>query len=212
MVHLVVLAIQQDAGESFAKTVANVEDPIAFIFEGAGQRYQLDVLAGDPRLNPLWDEAIHHGTALALLVRFLDVLSVEKLGAIYKRIKDSDLPIGVFILRNEGEADFKMSCPHCGQKLWVRDIDAGKRGRCPNCKRAYDLPVQSELVRDKLGLPLSVEIQQVVESNSDECRQAVSKFLGVTMGDIVEIAGGSADDASLNQTMRVQIPDDLKDG
>ena len=175
------------------------------------QRYQLDVLAGDPRLNPLWDESIRHGAAITLLVRFLDVLSVEKLEAIYKRIRNNNVPIGVFILRNEGEADFKMSCPHCGQKLWVRDIDAGKRGRCPNCKRAYDLPVQAELVREKLGLPSDVNIQQVVESSPEDCRKAVSNFLGLAMSDIVDISTGVVDDASMNQTMRVQIPDELKE-
>jgi transposase-like protein len=54
------------------------------------------------------------------------------------------VPTQMLIYRNDNEVDFKMSCPYCGQKLWVRDADQDKRGRCPHCGKGFTLPAEEE--------------------------------------------------------------------
>ena len=64
-------------------------------------------------------------------------ISLEKVKAIYTHLSAHEAPQNVLIARADGEGDFKMSCPSCAQKLWVRDSDVDKRGRCPSCKKAF---------------------------------------------------------------------------
>jgi predicted RNA-binding Zn-ribbon protein involved in translation (DUF1610 family) len=100
------------------------------------------------------------------LVRFVDVVSLQTLDDLYRNLPSSKrIPAGFCIYRNENEADFKMSCPYCGQKLWVRDADLDKRGRCPNCKKGFTLPRQEAHVSSILRLPESVPVRRVVHGD-----------------------------------------------
>ncbi|MBU4366971.1 MAG: hypothetical protein KKF10_07515, partial [Verrucomicrobia bacterium] len=90
-----------------------------------------EIVAGDPSQDPTFAEHMAKTDAIAIVVRFLDVLSLEKIKNIYRHLPDQiSIPVAIFMLRDKGEADFKISCPSCGQKLWLRDTDIAKRGRC----------------------------------------------------------------------------------
>ncbi len=207
-VKVLVLCIYQEMGETF------VQDVCEGAVEGKGQTeidngpVDLDILAGDPRLNPNWDESVKKADALVLLLRFLDVISLDKVKAIYRRLpSESLIPMAVFLFREEGEIDFKMSCPACGQKLWVRDTDIGKRGRCPNCKRAFKLPAQAGHLKTHLMLPDAVPVISVVRGNASSCRGAVSSLIGRVAGRLADET--SPDPETLKQaTVRVQIQPD----
>ena len=85
--------------------------------------------------------------------------------------------MAVILFREEGEIDFKMSCPACGQKLWVRDTDVGKRGRCPNCKKAFKLPSQAGHLKSQLMLPDAVPALTVVRGKAASCRGALASLI-----------------------------------
>lgn len=60
------------------------------------------------------------------------------------------------------DADFiKFRCTHCGSKMRVPKIHAGKKGKCPVCKQAITIPHESasiELKCKNCGLIISVPI------------------------------------------------------
>lgn len=204
---LLVLSIHQEMGESFVKDVC-----------GTGQSTMIDhhsvsfgVLAGDPRLNAAWDETIKKADGLIMIIRFLDVISLDKIKAVYRRLpNDKGIPLVLAVIREDGESDFKMSCPVCGQKLWVRDSDASKRGRCPNCKKAFILPDQVAHIRAQLALADSVEVVRVTSGKKDSVQDAVKRLLQY-VGDGLIPAPENLDQNVLKQsTIRVQInPEDV---
>ena len=206
-VNILILGIHQDLGEKFAQDVCG----------GAESRkigeYQvsLDVLAGDPRLNAAWDDTLQTAGGIILLTRFLDVISLDKIKAIYRRLPSENAPpLLIVILRENGEADFKMSCPVCGQKLWVRDSDAGKRGRCPNCKKAFTLPDQVNHIRAQLALPDSLPVERVIGGEADSAVAAVERLLQTIDGGLIEAPEGLDQDVLKQSTIRVQInPDEV---
>ncbi|MBN1269034.1 MAG: hypothetical protein JXB04_05560 [Kiritimatiellae bacterium] len=204
-VRVLILSIFQEMGETF------VQDVCQKVVDGKGEteiegtQVAMDVLAGDPRLNPSWDDRIRETDALVLLVRFMDVISIDKIKAIYRRLpNEKAVPMSVFLFREEGEIDFKMSCPACGQKLWVRDTDINKRGRCPNCKKAFKLPSQSGHLKSQLMLPDAVPVLSVVRGNASSCRGAVASLLGSVAGEIPTEAPPDAETLK-KATVRVQI-------
>jgi len=205
-VEVLVLCVYQEMGETFVQDVCKNANGGAGVTEIESTQVAMDVLAGDPRLNAGWDEKVKSADALVLLVRFLDVISLDKIKAIYRRLPgESHVPISAFLFREEGEIDFKMSCPACGQKLWVRDTDVNKRGRCPNCKKAFKLPAQAAHIKGQLMLPDAVPVISVVRGNVSSCRGAVASIIGRVAG-ILGVGAGAADpDALKKATVRVQI-------
>ena len=96
------------------------------------------------------------------LMRFVDIISLQKMTQILGSLPEGwRVPTSFMIYRIEGETDFKMSCPYCGQKLWVRDADLDKRGRCPNCKKGFTLPAQDQHVKATLRLRDSVLVRNI---------------------------------------------------
>jgi predicted RNA-binding Zn-ribbon protein involved in translation (DUF1610 family) len=205
---VLVLSVHQDLGEGFVGAVCGEGMSV----ELGGHRLRFDVLSGDPRLNAAWDDTITAASGLVLLTRFLDIISLDKVRAIYRRLPGgATSAMAVVSLREPNETDFKMSCPVCGQKLWVRDSDAGKRGRCPNCKKAFELPDQLAHIRAQLALPDSIQVVRVVQGNKDSATQAIKQLLPHMTGGLVESGDEAVDQNVLKQsTIRVQInPEDV---
>jgi len=111
--------------------------------------------------------------AIALVVHYMDVITLDQLRDTCSLLRDHQGKVAVFLYREEGEIDYKMSCPSCGQKLWVRDTDVGKRGRCPNCKKAFMLPDQTEHVRAELTLDPGISITRVEGGNISSLKSAM---------------------------------------
>lgn len=209
-VSLLILSIHQEMGENFVQDVCGSAGSSATI-EINGSTVHMDVLAGDPRLNAAWDDTLKKAHAIVVLVRFLDVISLDKIKAIYRRIPgDKTVPLGIVIVRENGEADFKISCPVCGQKLWVRDADSGKRGRCPNCKKAFPLPDQVAHIKGQLALADNVPVVKVPRGNTEGARQAVLQLVGQISSDGLVEHPDLDQDVLKQATIRVQInPDDV---
>jgi len=140
------------------------------------------------------------------IVRFVDVLSLQKMDNLLTTsgaLKST--PTLVVIYRNENETDFKMSCPYCGQKLWVRDVDQDKRGRCPHCTKGFTLPDQVDHISSALRLPPSVKVKKII-------RQDPGSFAG-PLRELIQLASveSSIDNLSIekksfsNETMKVNI-------
>ena len=208
-VNILVLSIHQELGETFLQSVCSGSAGTSGDTIIDNRPVHMEVLAGDSRLNPAWDETVKKADALLLLIRFLDVVSMEKIRSIYRRLPtDKPLPISVLLFREEGEIDFKVSCPACGQKLWVRDTDVDKRGRCPNCKKAFKLPSQSGHLKSQLMLPDAVPIVTVVRGNSASCRGAVSSLLPLAVGTLAVKNEGIDPETLKRTTVRVQLTGD----
>lgn len=205
-VSILVLSIYQEMGETFVQDVCG---------EGAAEKgstqlektdVQTEVLAGDPRLNSAWDDRVKKADGVVILVRFMDVISLDKIKAIYRRLpSEKHLPMSVFLFREEGEIDFKMSCPACGQKLWVRDTDVNKRGRCPNCKKAFKLPSQASHLKSQLMLPDAVPVISVIRGNASSCRGAVASLVQRVTGKLVPSEVDADAEALKKATVRVQV-------
>lgn len=202
---VLVLSIHQELGEQLIGDLTGENPSASASLEVGGKILDFDVLAGDPRLNPAWDEAVREADGMVLIARFLDVISLDKIKAIYRRLpSDTIIPLAVLLSREEGELDYKMSCPACGQKLWVRDADIGKRGRCPTCKKPFKLPSQVDLMRSQLALPDTVTATQVSKNDRESCMQALLSFADRLSRTAVdeELA---VEENLKKQTMRVDI-------
>lgn len=205
---ILILAIHQEMGEQYLKDVCHHAENGSAHFELNGHKVHMNVLAGDPRLNPAWDEAVSQADGMILIARFLDVISLDKIKAIYRRLpSDKMIPLSVVLGREEGEVDFKMSCPACGQKLWVRDSDIGKRGRCPTCKKPFKLSSQTDLIRSQLMLPDTVPVTMIGKNDTASCQVALSELVSNLGG---SVGGHSVAEQNLKMTtVRVQLnPDD----
>ena len=205
---ILILSIHQEMGEQFLGDVADETKGGSAIVDYEGNALQVDVLAGDPRLNPVWDDSVRKADGMILIARFLDVISLDKIKAIYRRLpSDKMIPLTVLLAREEGEVDYKMSCPACGQKLWVRDSDIGKRGRCPTCKKPFKLPSQVDLIRSQLMLPDTVPVAQIAKNDQASCLAALQSLAGRLTGTIAE--GQVIQEENLKKTtVRVQINND----
>jgi len=165
-----------------------------------------EVVAGDPSQDPTVAEQMAKADAIAIVVRFLDVLSLEKIKNIYRSLPDSlGIPVAILMLRDKGEADFKISCPSCGQKLWLRDTDIAKRGRCPNCTKPFVILSQGNHLKSQLILPDKVEAFKVTHSHPELFQTALIKLLGGVPAGIKPADLNVSDEALKNATVRIQI-------
>ena len=165
-----------------------------------------EIAAGDPSQDPTFAEHMAKADAIAIVVRFLDVLSLEKIKNIYRSLPDSlGIPVAIFMLRDKGEVDFKISCPSCGQKLWLRDTDIAKRGRCPNCTKPFVILSQGDHLKSQLILPDKVETLKVTRSNPESFQTALIKLLGGKPAGIKPADLSVSTEALKNATARIQI-------
>ncbi len=207
-ISILILCIHPELGETFVQSVCAGAAGTSGDTIVEDRNVHLDVLAGDPRMTPNWDETLKKADAIALLIRFLDVISLDKIRAIYRRLPaESSAPMAVLLFREEGEIDFKMSCPACGQKLWVRDSDTSKRGRCPNCKKAFKLPSQAGHLKSQLMLPDAIPALTVVRGKAASCRGALASLLEYLKGKIVPTAASMDQETLKKTTVRVQVQD-----
>ncbi len=140
------------------------------------------------------------------LVRHVDLVSLQKLETQFKSIPSGlMLPSGFFLYRKTGEQDFKMSCPYCGQKLWVRDTDKDKRGRCPNCKKGFTLPQQEAHLAQSLSLRSTVPVRKIIQGDAASLGGPLQALLRIqeAAGSIHPPMQGS--NAAAAQTMNVKI-------
>ena len=201
--HTLVMAIYRELAEEFLSSFdaePNVEVAIHDFL------VNFEIVAGDPSQDPAFKDHVAKIDAIAIVVRFLDVLSLEKIKNIYRHLPEQlTIPVAIFILRDKGEADFKISCPSCGQKLWLRDTDVAKRGRCPNCTKPFIILSQGDHLKTQLMLPDKVEVFKVTRGNPESFQTALIKLFGGTPAGIKPADLNVSDEALKNATVRIQI-------
>ena len=148
---------------------------------------------------------------IAFLLRYVDTQSLERVRAAYQELsRDKRVPAAFMLFREREENDFKMSCPHCGQKLWIRDSDVDKRGRCPNCKRAFNIPAQPQLLRDHLEVPDSVEVTHIRAGDHESGPQVLSKLIHAK-ADLAALMDPLREQtAAGNATVIIEIPEEFE--
>lgn len=169
----------QELGQDFLEQICEQFDGKKGAVQVEDTVLKMEILAGDPRLNDSWTDVIAKADSLVVLVRFMDAISMEKVRSIFQKLDvEHSTPLSIVIVREPGEAEFKIACPECGQKLWVRDADAGKTGRCPNCKRQLRLMLQHEHLRQILELPEEVPVHYVEKDDPQSLKEAMMRLSG----------------------------------
>lgn len=206
-VEVPVVCIAREHGQRFIQSIVSQPEPLAEAeVEYEQMMIRLSTFDADPEKTPQWDEAIQRAHALVLLVRHMDAQSIQALSTRYVRIdKNRTVPLGVFIVRAEGEKEFKISCADCRQKLWVEEAAIGKRGRCPTCKKMFLIPTQTEYLREKLALPDAVPVLKVIEGNADLCRGALSNLLARTGPGVLYTMDNDPRDFLKRNTVAIQV-------
>ncbi len=172
-ISICILALDGATGSQLMTSVGGGEGISEVDLEGKPVR--LDLHTFDPAREQALAAVLNLADAAALLVQHLDAPALELLKAAYRILpSEHRLPVAVLAVRDPGRAEFKMACPTCSQKLWVRDEDQGRVGRCPHCKKTFVLPAQDALIRQHLSLPASMSVAAVVLGNADGCRAPLS--------------------------------------
>lgn len=203
--NVLVIAIYRDLADDFLGSLASGDSSELTI---GSHGVVLDVFVGDPAEDPSFAERVAKAHAITILVRFLDVLSLDKIRNIFHHLAQaSSIPKAIFYLRDKGELDFKISCPSCGQKLWLRDTDVGKRGRCPNCSKPFIILSQSDHLKTQLLLPQIMPCLKVTRKDNDSFRTAVGKLLESKISGVVPADTNVNLEALKHSTVRIQVQD-----
>lgn len=152
-----------------------------------------------------WDTRRGTASAVALLVRHGDYFTMEAHRKILKTIGESPVPVAVVVYRETDASDFKISCPECGQKLWVSDNDADKRGRCPNCQKPFTISDPARHVRVELGLPKDTTIVLTQEGNPIAIQAAIVNLVRPIVGEILQDEDFLVGEVISSNTVRVQV-------
>lgn len=213
-IRLLAVSVEKKLGETLIGTL-NPGNPAAdTVATEEGEVFTCETCDTFPA-DPKEQNALLADVSVVLLhIRFLDAATLEALRDLTQVLLPKRLPTMILLVREEGEVDFKISCRECGQKLWVRDTDEGKRGRCPNCRQAFPLPSQVDHVRRELTLPDGVPITQVAQGDLPSCRDALGKVKSLLSGELVEVLSAAELEALLKKTVRVELtsPDDSSAG
>ncbi|NCD34429.1 MAG: hypothetical protein EOL87_13580 [Spartobacteria bacterium] len=177
--HLLMLSAEEELGNSVYVSLGATVDGCRGEVNLRGAAVCMETLTGVSREHSDLIRQIKNARSIVMLVRHIDVISVQSLRSIYRSLP-SDItlpPFTVFLVRDEGGQDFKVSCQECGQKLWVRDADVGKKGRCPNCRVALELMDQESYLRQQLSLPAYVPVEKVMLGTGGSIRAGITRAL-----------------------------------
>jgi len=135
--------------------------------------------------------------AAIVLIRHLDQITMTRIKEVFHLLHaEAFLPKTVAVFREAKETEFKISCTYCGQKLWVRDRDAGRRGNCPQCRKTFFIPTQKSFVTSFLMLTEAIPVVTVTNGDAS-CRNAIASLVER----IVSMSEGSK-----SSTMRIELP------
>ena len=208
-----VLSVDPELGMEFIRGVLG--DPAA---DGVGElkfehyHVRLRATADDPEAQADWAAHLAEADAAALVVHYLDGASLQ---GIHRRFHGAlrarpDLPVGLFLFRQEGEREFKLSCGECGQKLWVREADIGKRGRCAHCRHPLIIPTPSEYLRERLSLPDAAPVLNVIKGDISLCRGALANLLARAGPGLLAGTGYRPSDFLKRSTVAIRLENGTK--
>jgi hypothetical protein len=172
-----------------------------------GHACRVTVRTGVPDAEDVaWMADIAGADAIAIAIRHLDVLSLDLDRQLLNLMPDDpNKAVSVLLCREDGETDFKLSCPFCGQKLWVRDSDVDKRGRCPNCQKAFTLPSPARHLRAHLQIDETIPILNVYFGNAISTSTIILDMLRGMEEGITESSAALNPAVLKQRTVRVQV-------
>lgn len=195
-IYVPVFSFTDGIGENFFSTIG--ADP-----EGTGEvafgdkKVRLELFRMIENAPEGIDDILRKADAAILLIRFLDHHSMGRIREVFNLMaSEIFLPKSVLVMREPKEVEFKISCTYCGQKLWVRDRDAGRRGNCPQCRKTFFIPTQKSYITSFLMLTDNVPLLAVTNGDAS-CRNAVAS--------LVERLDSMAD-SEKSATMRIELP------
>lgn len=148
-VEVALIAVDSDAATRFVSLVCG---PGSQVFAAQKETVHFTLSVYSETLAGAVGSLLEEAHAAILLATHLDVTTLKALRAAARLVAAKRPgPIDVVLFRPDGVSEFKMSCPDCGQKLWVRDLDVGRNGRCPQCKKVFVLPAQLALLKSSFG-------------------------------------------------------------
>lgn len=149
------------------------------------------------------EAALSRADAALVLVRFLDQVSMTRIKDAFRALQaETFLPKTIAAFREAKEAEFKISCTYCGQKLWVRDRDAGRRGNCPQCRKTFFVPTQKSYITSYLMLTDAVPVINVTHGDAS-CRNAIASLVERIV---------SMEEGTKSSTMRIELPPEESGG
>lgn len=135
--------------------------------------------------------------AAIVLIRYLDQATMTRIKEVFRLLHaESFLPKSIVVFREDKESEFKISCTYCGQKLWVRDRDAGRRGNCPQCRKTFFVPTQKSFITSFLMLTEAVPVVTVINGEAS-CKNAITSLVERVV---------SMSEGSKSSTMRIELP------
>lgn len=195
---IAVLASQSDLSAAFL-TSCGAEAP----------RYEIQLpTGGEAGMLPVptsvlatggFADDVQRADAIVLLVRYTDRETLDEIRAALGRLPASAVrSLNILLCRNAGEAEYKMSCPKCGQRLLIKDALAFQRITCPSCKKGFTVPGQTDLLHDQLMVPSMKTIRKVTLGDSASCQHALASLIWQTH---------EVSDAAKSTTMRIDLPE-----
>jgi hypothetical protein len=135
--------------------------------------------------------------AAIVLIRYLDQATMTRIKDVFRLLHaEAFLPKSIVVFREDKETEFKISCTYCGQKLWVRDRDAGRRGNCPQCRKTFFVPTQKSFITSFLMLTEAIPVVTVINGEAS-CKNAVTALVERVV---------SMSEGSKSSTMRIELP------
>jgi hypothetical protein len=195
-IYLPVFSFTDGCGEAFFQTLGLDPNNIGTIPLGE-HTIELELFRIGEHVHEGLDLILNKADASLLLVRFLDQISMNRIKEAYRLVgAEAFLPKTIAVFREPKEGEFKISCTYCGQKLWVRDRDAGRRGNCPKCRKTFFIPTQKAFITSFLMLTETVPVISVTNGDSS-CRNAVTSLVERIV---------SMDEGMKSSTIRIEFP------
>jgi hypothetical protein len=195
-IYVPVFSFTEDCGDAFFKSLGLDAAGIATLPMG-DKTVELELFQLVEQVSEGLELVLAKADACLILTRFLDQVSMNRIKDAFRLINaEAFLPKTIAMFREPKESEFKISCTYCGQKLWVRDRDAGRRGNCPKCHKTFFIPTQKAFITSFLMLTESVPVITVTRDDAS-CKNAVTSLVDRIV---------SMEEGLKSSTIRIEIP------
>ncbi len=164
----------------------------------------IEAVVPDAEQEEAIQSRLNDAAGVILVTGHIDEAGLESLRRLRQRLPaNRKLPQAHALHREQGRAEFKLSCPSCGQKLWVGDAQEGRPGRCPGCRQTFLIPSQARHLAASLQLDDDVPIRVQFRGDTATAVALVHELAARLAARISEM-----ESRQKNMTMRIVIDGD----